>query len=1370
MKRLSAFEPDSSPFPPSDRPLSTIGRKAKPIRVLSFAGSGFDAAMQLGVVHALLVSRARAPDVVIGASVGAVSAVALAEVLQASDVDNPGPRVARFRELFEAYRRAPGEILHALAPDPVQVDTQRPLETLQLPVHHERERAGRRRAVASRAGLINLYNTLLNVRITVGTIARGVRCWLGIQGAKEIRNRVQRAGVLTAEWFRVWILVGTNLHAAATFFQPFLRAAIPGERRDQGASAAELIFAASAWRGMWQRLKQAFWTLVLIEAWLFISALAVAAITVVSYTMLSRMGLSPSVPFAFVIGVSGLTLAFIVLTRAKRWRLVLPVLVGIASVLVLMLVGGAVFAVVLALPLLLDAGYGALAAQTAFRWPWRYGTAYWITVPSVFLFIAVVTGLGLWFRWRDLGRRILALYDLDAGLLDPDALRQFLVRVFDPDRYNVANPAYVIDRALEDDNSPHGGPIDAKLIGEYAYKDLEGPSRRIYQAKPNASPAGSATPPSPIHVAVAVADVASGKLTTVPPYIHVVTALLAALAKPPFFPAVSCFGRLLVDATALTYEPTQAVLALLREAGVEPEASVVHLYTVAPFPFGQPELGRELDENSEPRRYTRLLDVVRRVLLLRRFRDATLERRLTELHTRAMPLDDKVFFEAGGGRRFLRVWVYPIEPERPLTVTYLTMQANTEEERRRTMAQTVADGCRAALEMMIQSALDAEVKNKPDTNGILLCRHVLARHLAEQQVAFSRLPGSAPVPDEATSDAGPGIAEVCEHCVLFRNRKENERVPRSLLVRSIAAPVWPARQAPVEKWIEPSHVSMPSEKEQERRQGLHKTWHGRWPRPRDGVPVDDRSTVSLLFSGGVFRGVFQIGVLNAISEASLRPDIVAGASVGSITSAMAARAFVTPGLEGRDALPPRRAFIRQLAAAYLAIDRLILTDRFADFVRGFTVRAARATFSIREADRVMRRFDSANPWTFSRELRRVLAGLERLAYVSPFELRQVVEAFRRQQLGTGMRLLEDYFQELLSRAGVGQEVLGAEPLERLINDYVLEGLASEGMRPAHVTFQQLLMSGTFFFATATNLSAGRLDALGADQLDTEGSTLNLLQALLASSAFPGVFRRRWSWEVESGTGRPEEYADGGVMDNLPLDAVAHFLDRAGGIGLINRRPPVPHLILSASLETAPQEIRDPDVLAGLCDNWLRLRSRTGELAYNRKLDLFERTQENLRLIMEARGASVDPKTMWTPLDLEVLTVIPRWLCGTMAFHPMLGFRRHTEAESIAHGCASTLLALGRRVGGSTAALKAQAWGMDLNALPSAEQSNALDPFTPLQSLSKKQTGHCWFRPGALCPFSYQGQGKSANGNNARTVKELEQIYQLCKEPKTHQPR
>ena len=99
----------------------------------------------------------------------------------------------------------------------------------------------------------------------------------------------------------------------------------------------------------------------------------------------------------------------------------------------------------------------------------------------------------------------------------------------------------------------------------------------------------------------------------------------------------------------------------------------------------------------------------------------------------------------------------------------------------------------------------------------------------------------------------------------------------------------------------------------------------------------------MLFSGGVFRGVYQMGVLNALNLLGLRPDVVGGASVGSITAGMITKVF-------SEEESTRQHQIARLAAIYLGIDRLILTDRFADFVRNLTIRAAETKFSIREAD------------------------------------------------------------------------------------------------------------------------------------------------------------------------------------------------------------------------------------------------------------------------------------------------------------------------------------------------------------------------------------------------------------------------------------
>jgi predicted acylesterase/phospholipase RssA len=1331
-----------------------IGRPQKPIRVISFAGGLFDTALQLGVVHALLVSRGRAPDIVIGSSAGAVNAVALAEVLQAGP---PDAQVARFRQLLEAYRQAPGEIAQAFRPDQSRVDTQRPLEPLKLPVHHWLERRGRLAAVAAQAGLINLYNTLLNIRLTIGTITQGVRRWLGVQAAAEIRKRWARPFVVASESFRSWTLLGVNLRHAAALVPPIIEASLrSGPSKEEGATAGELIFASKTWRVTKRNAAYVASLLVLIAVWLMVST-AVAVVPTVVGDLLLRAGrpvwgvLAPRwhVLIAFWLGWGAVCLLFISLTSGRSLRALVTALGTVLVFGLLIGIWSLALAAALSVPLLLDAAYNAIARGTMFRWPWQYGLTYWIALPVVLLAIGVL-GVGLlgW-RGKTIGIRLLALYCLDDAILDPDALRQLLTRLMDPGYYGEGDINRVVEQALRDDNTPQRSPLGAKLVGSYAQAEKV----------------------PPIHVAVTVADVASGKLRTLPGSVRVVDALVAALARPPLFPPVSCDGHLLVDATAVAQEPTQALMALLRDPGlVDERAAAVNIYCVAPFPFNQGGLGPTPGSDGRPQRYGELLDVVKRAKQLRRFRDATVERRLTELHTCAMPRAGSVFFPTSRGP-LVRAWVYSIEPEHPLDVNLMTMQAESEAKRRQIIAETVADGCRAALQMMIQPAMDATATENTASahtaRGVVMpCRAAIEKHLTPRGITDS-LPGSAPPPPKTPSkgavpppSTGPGVFEVCEHCALYRRPLAEEPVPRpqTLIIpeKRTNAPEWPVKGADPD-WVEPPHAMSPRVPE------LGEQLGSDWPAPRPGIAGDQRSTVSLLFSGGVFRGVFQVGVLNAVSEASLRPDVVAGASVGSITAAMVARAFVTDStLSGPDALQTRQIFIQRLAATYLAIDRLVLTDRFADFVRGLTVRAAQARFSLREADRVLRRFDAADPWTFNRELRRVVAGIERLTYVSPFELRDLVESARRQRGGRAMRLLGLYFQELLDRAGVGLEVLGAEPLELLIRDYVLEGLTNGSAE--HVTFETFLDRGLLFLATATNLTDGRLETLGEEQLG--GMSPNLLQALLASSAFPGVFRPRWSWELRPGTAKVDQYIDGGVIDNLPLDAVASFLEIAARAELIPHRPDIPHVILSASLEPQPLQIGDAPTLEELRHNWPRLRRRAAELAYNRKLELFSETQKNLRAIVEARG-NVIPAPDWIPLDLEVVTVIPRWLCGTFAFHPMLGFRRRKQARSIAHGCASTLLELGRLITGKNGPARVAAWGIAADHVPSAEQALAADPFVPIARRSKK--GNCWYRPAVPCPFSFEGQ-RQVGGRDGTKASELNKIYNECRDIATHRPQ
>src|SRR5215510_15419484 len=131
--------------------LPKLGRDGRPVRALAFSSGGYNTAFHLGAIHALMVSRGRAPDVVVGLSAGAITATALAEVLQKP---TEGERVARFREVLECYRAAPGALFRALAPDPYQISSQKPLLPQPLPIHAESERKDRAAAMRARAGLI----------------------------------------------------------------------------------------------------------------------------------------------------------------------------------------------------------------------------------------------------------------------------------------------------------------------------------------------------------------------------------------------------------------------------------------------------------------------------------------------------------------------------------------------------------------------------------------------------------------------------------------------------------------------------------------------------------------------------------------------------------------------------------------------------------------------------------------------------------------------------------------------------------------------------------------------------------------------------------------------------------------------------------------------------------------------------------------------------------------------------------------------------------------------------------------------------------------------------------------------------------------
>jgi hypothetical protein len=246
--------------------------------------------------------------------------------------------------------------------------------------------------------------------------------------------------------------------------------------------------------------------------------------------------------------------------------------------------------------------------------------------------------------------------------------------------------------------------------------------------------------------------------------------------------------------------------------------------------------------------------------------------------------------------------------------------------------------------------------------------------------------------------------------------------------------------------------------------------------------------------------------------------------------------------------------------------------------------------------------------------------------------------------------------------------------------------------------------------------------------------------------------------VTPGTSADDLLADGGVMDNLPLDAVTQYLRLASDADLVEKRPETPHLLFSASLEPDVGTL-GPAEARSVGESWVRILRRSRRLGYNQKLALYENAQTAMRRIFERstlEGARTEGD--FTPLDLEVVTVRPRWLCGTFAFHPMLGFRRLDQARSIAHGCAATLHRLAEVDDASL-----RGWGIEPDTLP--EPARGAGDWAVVDRKAAARNGFCWYRPGVRCPFSRQALGGSSLPEVTR--RRLRVIHRECGKSRTH---
>lgn len=1268
---------EEPPPPPQDAKLPVAGSQ-RPFRVFSFPGAGFDTVLHMGVVHALLVTRRQAPDMVAGLSVGAITAAVLGEVLTTgsgsgmSDKEIDEAQVARFNELLEAFRNAPTTVLKGFFPDPLETNSSHALKPVELPRHFHDEREGRRGAVASRTGLIRLFDHLLRVKVTVKLIAQLTRVRMGWVEAGQMAATARwctRGGLLLTFWW----LVARNIFALAmpvglvAGVQLKDSLGIKAGKAAAGVEAGHIIFN----RGAWFRMAGDF------VIWLLLGF----------------------VPLAF----------------------------GLAVIPGLLLGGLAIW-----------------------LWP-GWTNLLWMEVG---LFLLGGVGLFAWaalFLRKNAFSNLLKHFQIFSDLGDSHALKEALVQSFDPGYYGEFQFDQSVRRALKKESPGRGESRTRKSLD--SYNEGRNGSTRII-------------------VAPIAANLGTGQLESLPATTPVVDALMCACARAPFFKAQSIPTQggpeTFIDGNSVSRDPIVPVFEeSCRQVATQPEKRWDSLRIIS-----APLLPVRRDESSltsEP--ITGLVDVALRASDLQCYQDMLLDKGLIDRLNRA--LNGKaatMTHETTADETFFPAKIRLVAPDRPPRLSFRLMQAGSAAKQRELIGMTVADGCRAMIERLVTDALpdtrtpeERRLLLEPDEevpdewphrdaastaslrdavedlrkSGQTLTRadgseFVSCRKLVAAWGGLDSLPGSAPA-DKNDPIPGPGVSEVCRFCVTCRAPSTNggEELRQHIRLPRVTPSPFVSSPAPTDTQKDPAVV--------------------------------------FLFSGGVFRGVFQVGFANAASELGIQPDVIAGSSVGTIVGALTGRVFQRPaGLE----LTERQRQMRRLAATFLTIDRFVLTDRFADFIRHFSIHAAAADFSPHDLNLIFRRYEFDSASAFNKRTRRVFSGLERLFYLSPFEVMELTKTLRAGNWQEAVQLIKSLAQDVADRYGVGLEILGPEPLQQLIDGFVFDGKPVADARFDHFGFPLI--------GTTTNLTLGQLEILRS----THPGDPRFTQSLLAGSAFPALFRPRWSWEVYRQPGAMAQYSDGGIMDNLPLGAVVEYLWGKDGNAVYARRPKIPHLILTATLEVDKADWsnrKDLDTLS-----WTEIRSRAAQLRYNGKIRKFQQGQRDIRRIIAQRHAEADPdiRSHDLPLNLDVLAVKPSWTCGEFAFHPMLGFSRQNQTKSIAHGCASTICAVADHFqpGNQAHAVDSEAlrkWaqgrGIALDQLPERTISNreGVLGFGPARLSPEEQSaGGCWFRRAdpktgkrPTCPFHPRSPAASAD---QEISPELQKIYFACGNPETHQ--
>jgi predicted acylesterase/phospholipase RssA len=697
---------------------------------------------------------------------------------------------------------------------------------------------------------------------------------------------------------------------------------------------------------------------------------------------------------------------------------------------------------------------------------------------------------------------------------------------------------------------------------------------------------------------------------------------------------------------------------------------------------------------------------------------------------------------------------HDFQPKNPLSPT--------EEE----VLQRVSEGCRQTLGLIYRDRLNPGCETR--------CAEFLPT------VAPGRFPIAGPT-------HFPGVAEVCRHCTQ----------------KLTPAP-------PPDFEVLPASFRDP----RTHRPATERFQHLLQRDPDTGRP---KPRIVFLASGGVFRGSFHIGMLAALAASNIKPDMIVGASVGSLMGAVLGEMYRRHSYE--DAL----RMLGDLAMLFCHVDsKVAVTRTLKSAATDFGILGRRIGLSPNALRRLLLAGARHDPGMAATGAPPAL--IDAIAHLFLIPYRDTAEIAADFVGGKITGAITQFFRSVrkytIPRLGIQEAVIGTALLETEIRNLLgkeVNGGNGQPFLPREQGIPAENRRGIAFFATTTNLIEEWTALLGAD-LKMMDQAYDFVAALLASSAFPAAFPPKRESEIYPGIGRRDTFfGDGGVFDNLPFVPALSVLSRLQKNHGEERghdnwlqdtisRADHPDLFLVGALDAEQQ----PE--SGSFDGLRTIWNRASRLEQNEKIYGFQRASRRVHNQIDRLAGEVKKRKAGDLGDLEaalkphrsflegvvnhgVLAVFPadneEHLNGTFQFCSSVGMTRKRLQRSIAHGCFQTLLEIAKPNGkGSSVPLQ--------RSLRALEESSRI-PKIEVRGTAEDDEGRCpFFRSTArpyrdfgldhgtgpsenmVCPFYLAGEqhkdqaakqtDRAEQQRQNTTADELTAIHDACRSDKLHRKR